>query len=278
MSIFLLMFIARIIYGYTKTAASNNTHHGIQWADRITASSGNIASAKYEMKKSSGSTQNTVKLDQKYEKTANAQLRTEDFEKDEKYLRGHIGKQEAIIQFEQKSGRPGARRLQLQVGVQPERFDEFIAVVREVGQLLSFDVSKKDKTNEYRELNARISTLKATRSSLIELKSKGGKIDEYIHLENRILELDRELQKWGVKLGSFDAEYEFCTVNIALQEGKKIHISLLHRAKVAFEWTVVWYLQMMFGFTLAMLAAWLLVITISKLRKLVSGNASEEHI
>ena len=40
-------------------------------------------------------------------------------------------------------------------------------------------------------------SLEKIRTSLIELKSKGGKIEEYMDLENRILEIEQPTSRLG---------------------------------------------------------------------------------
>ena len=127
-------------------------------------------------------------------------------------------------------------------------------------------ITKKDKTNEYKELNAKKQSLEKIRTSLIELKSKGGKIDEYMGLENRILEIEQQLQGLGVSLGDFDDENEFCTVQFSLLEGKEVKIGTMQRVKVALEWTVKIYLRIMTTLFFLTLFAYLILLGIDKLK------------
>ena len=46
-------------------------------------------------------------------------------------------------------------------------------------------------------------------------------------LENRILEIEQQLQGLGVSLGNFDDENEFCTVHFSLLEGKEVKIGIM---------------------------------------------------
>jgi hypothetical protein len=154
----------------------------------------------------------------------------------------------------------------LQIGVQPDLFDDFIDIIQNSQKVLNFNVTKKDKTNEYRELNSKIKTLQTTRTSLVELKSKGGKIQEFIDLENRILSIDEQLQQLGVMMGSFDTENEFCTVNISLHEGKVRKISILQRVKVALEWTIKYYFFFIFSLTLVFFSSYVFILILDKLK------------
>src|SRR5690606_29492623 len=132
------------------------------------------------------------------------------------------------------------------------------------------EVTKVDKTNEYRNLNAKKTSLEKIRNSLLELKKQSGKIDEFISLENRVLEIEEQLQDLGVKLGDYDEENEFCTIRFSLVEGKVIPVSLLHRIKVAFEWTVRFYLQFIFIVFICLASAFLILLIFDKL-KVLSG-------
>ena len=101
---------------------------------------------------------------------------------------------------------------------------------------------------------------------MIDLKSKGGRIDEYMQLENRILEIEQQLQGLGVSLGNFDDENEFCTVKVLLSEGKVIDISIMQRIKVALEWTIKTYLMLMSTLTFMSLFGYLLLLSIEKIK------------
>ncbi|GAA3602037.1 DUF4349 domain-containing protein [Flavivirga amylovorans] len=240
--IFIILFVFRIFYGYSvspNVIASSNT-----FFEEIASSRVNYASKKYKMQSNTSSAQNIINVDQKYEKIATVNTKSSEFEKEKSLLDEEIKRQEAIIQFEQNSGNKGNRRLQLLIGVQPEKFDSLYVSLSKIGKVQSKEITKKDKTNEYKQLNAKKESLLKIRNSLIELKSKGGKIEEYINLENRILSIEEELQGLGVQLGNYDEENEFCTIKFSLIEGIENKISLTHRIKVALDWTISTYLQL----------------------------------
>ena len=263
--IFLILFIFRLIYGYTKTF--DNTPNQTQFFESISNTKRNYASKEYKVK-SNTTNQSSVKVDQKYEKIAEINTKSSEFDKEEKQSRKEINKFNALIQFEQKSGNKGYRKLNLVIGVPPENFDSLYNQLIKIGTVQAKQITKKDKTNEYKELNAKKSSLEKIRTSLIDLKSKGGKIEEYMDLENRILEIEQQLQELGVSLGDFDDENEFCTVQFSLLEGKEIKIGLMQRIKVALEWTVKIYLRIMTTLFFLTLFAYLLLLGIEKLKVL----------
>lgn len=241
LSLFIILFILRLIYGQETSIEVN--YNQISFFETINNTRNNYATKKYQIKGTGTNNHSQIKVDQKYEKIADINTKSTKFEKDEQILRKHILKNEALIQFEQKNGNKGSRQLHLQIGVPPEKFDFIYNELIKIGKVQSKQITKKDKTNEYKELNAKKASLEKIRNSLIELKSKGGEIAEYIELENRILDIEQQLQNLGVNLGDFDDENEFCTVKFSITESEIIEISLAQKITTSFEWTIKIYLK-----------------------------------
>ena len=261
-SLFVAFFIFRLIYGYqtvTEPTLSNVFDEMVDFSSGVRK---NYASKKHQL--SSGAS--PISVDQKYEKIADINTLSTKFDAEEKQIRAQVKDYEGLVQFENKSGNRGHRRLNLIIGIPPENFDSIYHSLIKVGKIQSKQITKTDKTNEYKELNARKASLEKIRSSLIELKAKSGRIDEYMQLENRILEIEQQLQELGVSLGNFDDENEFCTVKVALSEGQLLKIGTLQRIKVALEWTLQYYALLLVGLSFAALFGYLLLLSLEKIR------------
>ncbi|HEY9045972.1 MAG TPA: DUF4349 domain-containing protein [Ohtaekwangia sp.] len=244
---FFALFLFRLIYGYSTGLSEVQEEYFSDFFSSLEDVRHNYASDRYKVvsKVLSQSGQAQVgefDVSQKYEKTATIRSRSSDFSEDEKKLRNEIKTQNGIIQYEENSGQRGHRSLHLLIGIPPAHFDSSYIALLKIGSILSKEITKVDKTNEFRNLNAKKASLEITRQSLLEIKKQSGRIEEYINLQNRILEIEQELQGLGVLLGDFDQENEFCTIRFSLNEGHEIKVSMLHRLKVAFEWTVQYYL------------------------------------
>jgi hypothetical protein len=110
-------------------------------------------------------------------------------------------------------------------------------------------------------------SIEKTLQSLNELKNKGGEISDFVALNEKILEIEEKLQGLGVELGNFDAENEFCTVKLSLYEGAtEKNISLLHRIKVALEWTIKYFALLLFSMLVISLTIFVLLLIIDKLK------------
>ncbi|MCG6194109.1 DUF4349 domain-containing protein [Leptospira sp. FAT2] len=272
--VFIFLFLFRLVYGYAYGSRSVGAEfqYNAQSAPNGEGSfyKQNIASKKIRYE-NAGSPPKSV--DQKYEKVATIESQSSDLEEDEKKVRELINKSGSIIQNENSSGlkQRKNRVVKLAVGVPPEKFDELVEQFKQIGKILLLTIDKKDKTNEYKDLQAKKESLLKTRNSLNSLKSKGGRIDEFVTLENRILEIEDEIQKLGISLGEFDSENEFCTVLLTLYENKSSdEIGIFHRIKVALEWTIKYYLLLTFSLLFAVLLIHYSFPLLEKIKNLVT--------
>lgn len=262
---FLLLFLIRFGYELNHPTYSLNdfSNQYSSW-ERFEYKVRNVASSKMILQDAGRS----YNVDQKYQKIADINTSSYNFEKDEQRIRSAITKYKALIQFENNSGLPGKRAIQMAIGVPPHEFDNIIPELKKIGHLQSISINKVDKTNEFKELKGKRQSLEQTRAALLALKLKGGKIDEFVNLENRILEIEEQIQNLGVQLGDYDATNEFCTVKIVLiEKALRIKTSVVQKTISALEWTIKYY----FLFILTIFIAGLtILIGLSAFEKLKS--------
>ena len=245
---FLIFVLFRLAYGYVAYPNGEPLGQGGFNQQGAAILDFELSRRNYAGQKKSGSVGALPQaLDQRYEKIAVLGLNTHEFDEDEAQVRSVAKEAGALIQFEQAHGLAGARRLQLALGVPPDKFDAVIASLTQIGKQVSFQVNKTDKTNEYRSLLARQSSLEKSRDSLMALKSREAELSALISLESSILDLERQIQDLGVAVGEFDSEFEFVTVKLVMSEvpeAKLRDIALIARVKTALEWAVKWYLAL----------------------------------
>ena len=241
-SVFVLLFLFRLAYGYwgaRTTEGQDEVSSG--FFGGLSNLRKNYASEKISNLNTSPSPGNLASS-QKYEKTATVQSKSLHFEDDEALIRKTAANFNAPIQYEKGQGKKGNRELNLSIGVTPTLFDSMYHAVQQIGSLRSTTITKIDKTNEYRQLNARKASLEQTLASFNELKNKGGAISDFISLNEKILEVETQIQELGVNLGNYNTENEFCTLRFSLYEGTPGHrMGFFHRVKIALEWAIHYY-------------------------------------
>src|SRR5262249_30004162 len=264
---FLALFVARLGYGYIYPSSERSRFEQYQAEGlEFEFSKKNYASEKLMAPAQNG--QQAYSVDQKYEKVASLSSRTEAFDQDQAQIRALTDQHHALVEYEQAAGLKGGRRHELGIGIVPAEFDNAVQEFGRIGKLSSIRVDKADRTREYRDLRAKQATLEKTRESLMSLKGRGGRVDELINLEERLLDIEGQIQSVGVSLGEFSQENEFCTIKLALQEfvPSSNHISLLQRIRVAFRWTVIYYLALLAILLVATLLALAATSLLEKLK------------
>jgi len=240
--LFILLFVFRLVYGYVVVDTTTSADFSGDFFSSIDNQRRNYASEKLLIKGNDVQTTSAVASNQKYEKTAFIKTKTSEFEKDERRVKEKAKSFNTIIQYEQNLGQKGARQIHLLIGVDPALFDSLYSELQQIATLKATEITKVDKTNEYRQLNAKKASIEKTLQSLNDLKSKGGQIADFVALNDKILEIEEKAQELGVELGNFDSENEFCTVKFSMYEGEtQSKISFIHRVKVALEWTIEYY-------------------------------------
>lgn len=264
--IFVVLFLFRFIYGFVATDSGRGSDYSNDFFSSLENMRKNYASEKYSMK-GDVQHQSAVASNQKFEKTASIKSKSSEFENDNKIIKSKTKSYNAVIQYEQNLGQKGNRQVHLLIGVNPLLFDSFYNDIQKIGVIKALEITKVDKTNEYRQLNAKKISIEKTLQSLNELKSKGGQIGDFVTLNDKILEVEEKLQELGVELGNFDAENEFCTVKLSLYEGAtEKNITLYQRIKVSLEWTIKYFAVLMLSIFSMSITIFILILIIDKLK------------
>jgi hypothetical protein len=207
----------------------------------------------------------TVGDTQKFEKVGTLAANTSAFDADRRRIADLIASTGSVIQLERTQGLDGRRGLNLGVGVPPEQFDAFIQQARGIGRLTRLDVTKNDKTNEYLQLRAKRNTLDKARTALERLQQPDGKLEDRLSIQNRLTEIEQQIQDLGVSLGEFDAANELCTVKLSLTEvaaaapdnAAQRH---MRNAMRSLEWTATTYLAGAAGLAVMAFAFWIAAV------------------
>lgn len=277
-ALFFLLLLFRLIYGYVITDITLGNDYSNNFFSSVDNLRKNYASDNNIKMKADVAQQASIASAQKYEKTATVKSKTTQFEKDVESIQKLTTAFAGVIQYEQNTGNKGNRQMHWLIGINPAKFDSFYVKIQGIGQVRSMEITKIDKTNEFRQLNAQKASLEKTLASLNELKTRGGAISDYVSLHDKILEIETQLQELGVELGNFDTENEFCTVRFSLYEGapdKKI--SFMRRLKVALEWTIKYYAILIITILALVAAAFILLLLVDKLKliKMVTNKLEE---
>lgn len=251
---FIILFLLRLAFDSFINPTSSGMN--FQESNLVLSGTGNVITkfdsvknyATLNFSKDVGAQSTALIVQQKYEKIASLSSRSNNFDSDQKEINNVINKNSALIQYNQFSGLEGNRLLQIAIGVDPDQFDNIVEMLKKIGKPESISISKFDKTNEYKDLQAKKKLLEDTKSEFVSLKSKAQKVDESINVQNKITEINNEIQQLGLNLEEYNSNISLCTIKYTLQEQENKQLdsrlkldNVLKNIFESFEWTIHYY-------------------------------------
>jgi Domain of unknown function (DUF4349) len=183
---------------------------------------------------------------QVYEKMAQLGLATTTFEEDQTRVRTAITTHHATILRENNSGLTPERRLSLEIAVRPEEFETLLEQLQHIGRLQSINTQLRDRTSEFRRLHAQQQSLKKHLETIQQMRGKPTSIDDQLRVEQRIQDIEKELQSLSGQLGNFLEKESFYQINVMLfeyQPGSSLDPTyrVPQRLAHAFLWALAWW-------------------------------------
>jgi hypothetical protein len=181
-----------------------------------------------------------------HEKTGRVVTTTTDFAADEAAIRALLQEHRAAVTNETSGGVAPDRRLTLEVGVSPDRFESLVERLERIGRLESLSVEQHDRTGELRQLAARRQSLKKHLEVIRKLSTRDNpSTDDSLKVAREMREVERELETLSAQAGDFLGKESFYTVSVTLVEDTAGRhgrtVTLAYRAGHAFLWAAAWW-------------------------------------
>lgn len=109
------------------------------------------------------------------------------------------------------------KKVTLKIRVESSEFDSMILELKEEGEeLLQYNKTSEDITNQYSTFEARLDALNAQHTRIIELIEVATELEDILALENQRAELEAELNAIGQTLANYDSLVDFSTINMSI--------------------------------------------------------------
>lgn len=182
---------------------------------------------------------------QVHEKVGRVAMTTTDFAADVAAVRAALEEQKAVVSNETSGGVGTERRLTLEVGVSPDKFDALVERLQRIGRLESLRVEQRDRTGEFRQLAARRQSLKKHLETVSKLSVRENPTEDSLKLAREVRDIERELETLSAQAGDFLGKESLYTVSVTLIEDSVGRhgptVTLARRAGNAFLWAVAWW-------------------------------------
>ena len=114
-----------------------------------------------------------------------------------------------------------SRSASITVRVPASRYDAFMSSVTEIGAMTYRSESKDDVTMSYIDVESHIRALETEYSTLLEILDKAESLEDVILLQNRISEVNYELDSYKSQLRKYDDLISYCTIHIGVNEVRR---------------------------------------------------------
>ncbi|MCL2615471.1 MAG: DUF4349 domain-containing protein [Dehalococcoidia bacterium] len=269
-ALYLIIFAGRAVYEFT-ASGDNNTDYwrGYFWGSMYY----NYATVALP------SSDSLILVEQKYELIADITSKTSNFDSDMNLLNEVLDEHSAIVQKEDRSGLSGRRRVELVIGVRPEKFDVVRDEILQIGRITSSSITKIDMTYEYLQMLAEREALESHLEKYKKLQAQSSSVSELLQLEEKIFNVETQILQKLVDIGRYSDENALCTITFSLYEGTGA--SAMVKLWNALRWSTATFAIIIAVLMLTVCSAFALVWCGPYIKKKLvknSGSAKPEHI
>ena len=109
-------------------------------------------------------------------------------------------------------------RIHVTLRVKSENLDDLLNLIRQGGEVLHYQKTSEDVTNQYSTFEARLNALNAQHDRIIELIQAAETMSDLLELENRRTQIESELNEIGLRLAQFDSLIDYSTIQLTITE------------------------------------------------------------
>lgn len=111
-----------------------------------------------------------------------------------------------------------SRYADLTVRVPADQYSTFVESIGGIGSVTYSSESADDITSEYVDIQARIKSLNTKMERLLALEQEAKTVEELLEIEDRINEVQYELESYEGQKKYYDDKVEYCTIDISISE------------------------------------------------------------
>ncbi len=156
---------------------------------------------------------------------ASLNIETETYDDFMKKLESEIGKCGGYVENSSESGGvysyQSYRSSSLTVRIPSEKLDSFLGSISEIAVVTSKSISVKDITGSYIDTQSRIKALETERDALLAILAKADNVIDLITVQDRLTEVNAELESCKSKLKTYDELISYSTVRMEISEVKR---------------------------------------------------------
>ncbi len=156
-------------------------------------------------------------------RNASMDLETKEYDSFIESLQKLLATSGAYVQNGETTGSAdrGTRWAYYTIRVPESRYDAFLSTVSDMANVLRRNEDVQDVTMDYTDMEARVRALETERDTLLAIMEKCTELDDVITVQNRITDVQYELDSITSRLNRYDDLIAYCTVRLSISEVEK---------------------------------------------------------
>ena len=162
--------------------------------------------------------------------TCNLDIQTTEYQKTIQAIREKIRQYNAIIEYESETDsdykwyysghvkNSGTMSLSMRVRVPVANYNAFVTDAGDFGKVTSKSQNVENISRKYHNTETRIESLTKEEARLLEMMDKADTIEEMIYIEQRLTDVEAELNSYKSSLEAMDVDVAYSTVNLNVKE------------------------------------------------------------
>lgn len=160
-----------------------------------------------------------IEIQKKIVKTAFYEIEVKELNKEKIKIDSLIKSFQAYYESDNYENYQSNESFSFQINVPSERFDEFISILENGGnKLIRRQISVSDKSEEYYDLDSRLANKKAYLLKYRDLLSKAKTIKDILEIQEKIRELEEDLESAQNSLIIIDKSVKYSSLNLRLRK------------------------------------------------------------
>lgn len=156
--------------------------------------------------------------------TSDVSIETEQFEESVSTIRALLDETGGYVSSTSQwgSSSDGSRRGDYTCRVPAEHYRAFLSGLQGAGNVYSLNEYTDDITTQYVDVQARLDSLQNQKERLEELAKEAEDIDTLLSIEDKLGEVQYQLESYTAQMRTFDNQVDYSTVVISLREVRKV--------------------------------------------------------
>ena len=153
--------------------------------------------------------------------TGNISARTKNFDEDYDMIMDSVKKAGGYIEnayvygTEPEEWQDEGRYAEITIRVPSDKFDEFIDMLKGVGETTNSSVSGRDISLQYFDIETRLENLRIREERLQELLEQAASLEDIIELERELANVSYEIQSYEIEKRNYDSLIDFSQIYVS---------------------------------------------------------------